>query len=93
MTPYVRTVSAISAVLLFAACTTGSAGVKPNSAIAQAPVQNPACPNQTSSRIPRSPADCSAFGRTYSSDDIDRTGATTTGGALRLLDPSVTVHN
>jgi hypothetical protein len=31
-------------------------------------------------------------GRSYSHDDLERTGATTAGGALRLLDPSVTVH-
>jgi hypothetical protein len=93
MTPYVRTVIAIAAVLMFAACTAGGAGVKPNNAAAQTPGQNLACPNQTGSRIPRSPTDCSAVGRSYSSDDLNRTGATTTGEALRLLDPSVTVHN
>lgn len=51
-----------------------------------------ACPNQTGSRIPVNPSTCSAPGRAYSSDDIKRTGATTAGGALRLIDPSVTVH-
>jgi hypothetical protein len=91
MTPYVRTVSAIAAVLLLAACSAGSAGVKPNSTAAQAPVQNSACPSQSAIRTPRSTADCS-FGRTYSSDDIYRTGATTPGDALRLLDPTVMVH-
>jgi hypothetical protein len=31
-------------------------------------------------------------GRSYSQADLERTGATTAGGALRLLDPAVTVH-
>ncbi len=49
------------------------------------------CPTQTGTRIPVSPPDCSAAGRSYSNDDINRTGAATAGGALRLLDPALTV--
>ena len=92
MTPYLRTVNAIAAGLLLAACTAGNTSLKPNSAASQPLVQNRACPNQTASLIPRSAASCSAFGRTYSSDEIFRTGATTPGQALQLLDPTVMVH-
>ena len=39
------------------------------------------------------PGECSASaGRSYSKEDVDRTGKTTASGALRLMDPSVTIH-
>lgn len=38
-----------------------------------------------------SPA-CTGFGRSYSRQDIERTGAITTGDALALLDPSISVR-
>ena len=51
------------------------------------------CSVATASRLPPKPGDCSAApGRTYSQDDVQRTGQTTVGGALQLLDPSITVH-
>jgi hypothetical protein len=37
------------------------------------------------------PRDCAVFGHTWTQNDIDRTGAATTAGALRLLDPTITV--
>jgi len=37
------------------------------------------------------PKDCAGFGHTWTQTDIDRTGAATTAGALRLLDPTLTV--
>jgi hypothetical protein len=37
------------------------------------------------------PPDCATFGHTWTQDNISRTGAQTTAGALRLLDPTVTV--
>jgi len=91
MTTYVRTTSAIAAALILAACTANTAAVKPNAGAPETVAQNPYCLNQTGSRIAASSADC-AFGRSYSSDDMNRTGATTTGDALRLLDPSIRVH-
>ncbi len=55
--------------------------------------QDPACAvSNVASRIPATGTQCSAAGRSYSSDDIDRTGAPTAGRALQLLDPSITVH-
>jgi hypothetical protein len=47
----------------------------------------------SATRIKLAPNECSASaGRSYSKEDVDRTGKTTAGGALRLMDPSVTIH-
>jgi hypothetical protein len=46
----------------------------------------------TGSRISPTPPKCRGFGRSYSGDDIQRTGQTSAADALALLDPSVTVH-
>ena len=35
---------------------------------------------------------CGGFGSTYTQGDIRRTGQTDVGDALRMLDPSITVH-
>jgi hypothetical protein len=37
-------------------------------------------------------AECAAFGRAYTQQDLQRTGQADTAQALRLLDPSLTVH-
>jgi hypothetical protein len=53
-----------------------------------------ACNQDTASRIPMRPGECSsAPGRTYSDQDIERTGQTNVGDALQLLDPSITTHH
>jgi hypothetical protein len=47
---------------------------------------------KTGSRLPSE--NCStAPGRSYTKDDVDRTGAITTQDALRQLDPSITIHH
>jgi hypothetical protein len=92
MTTYLRAASAIAPVILCVACAATTADVKPKAA-ASALGQNPACLTEAGSRIAANSANCSAIGRSYSRDDIDRTGATTAGEALRLMDPSVTVHH
>ena len=38
------------------------------------------------------PRDCAGFGHTWTQKDIERSGAADTADALRLLDPTVTVH-
>jgi len=92
MTSYLHVTSAIAAVFILAACAATTADVKPKAAAPGAVAQNPACLSQTGSRIAGNDANCSAIGRSYSRDDINRTGSTTAGEALRLLDPSITVH-
>jgi hypothetical protein len=84
MIAYLRATTAIASALILVAC-----AATPPAAVAQ----NPACLTQTGSRIADNKTNCSAVGRSYSSEDIDRTGATTAGEALQLMDPSITVHH
>ena len=49
------------------------------------------CVSQTGSAIPG--AGCTGPGRTYSQSDIANTGKTTAAGALRELDPSITIQH
>jgi hypothetical protein len=50
------------------------------------------CLRDTGSLIPPKKGEClPVFGRTYTKDDIDSTGAHTLGPALERLDPSITV--
>jgi hypothetical protein len=93
MTTYLRATSAIGSALILVACAETTADVKPKDAAPGAVVQNPACLIQTGSRITSNNANCSAIGRSYSRDDINRTGSTTADEALRLMDPSITVHH
>ncbi len=78
-------IGAASALALLAACATA-----PTTAPATA--QNPSCVSQSPGRS-ANPADCSPGGRSYTNDEIRRTGATTVGDALAQLDPSITVHH
>jgi outer membrane cobalamin receptor len=93
MSTYLRATGAIATVLMLAACAAPTTAVKPKAAAPDALAQNPGCLTQTGSRITRSGEKCTANGRSYSSDDIDRTGATTVAEALRTLDPSITIHH
>jgi hypothetical protein len=82
----------IAASLLIAACATPRAPTAANDA--GAAQQNSQCALAgVASRIPPSGTQCAASGRSYSRKDIDNTGATTAGQALRLLDPSITVSH
>lgn len=47
------------------------------------------CVGQTATRIPVKNGECAGFGSTYNQQDINRTGQTTVGPALQMLDPSV----
>jgi hypothetical protein len=55
-----------------------------------APAKDPACVT-TASRIPADSA-CSSSGRSYSNEDLERTGKISAAEALRQLDPSITGH-
>jgi hypothetical protein len=93
MNTYLCNSSAIAATLILAACAATTADVHPKTEASAAVAQNPACLTQTGSRIAGDGKHCSAFGRSYSSTDIDRTGSTTAADALRLLDPSITTRH
>ena len=88
MTNSIRVVGVIATMLVIAACAATSPNAKPP---ATAAAHDPSCLKQTGSRILRDNAGCKGVGSSYSSADIDRTGATTAGEALRDLDPAITV--
>jgi hypothetical protein len=89
---YTRVVAAIAVGLIFVSSAAIGDDAKPKPQSDSAGAQNASCSTQTGSRIcvkgrGRGP------GRYYTSEDMRRTGATTVGQALRLLDPSITVHH
>jgi hypothetical protein len=79
--------------LCVAACASTSSipGAATSNAAATPNLPPVGCVSSTATRIPRSPAECVAFGRAWTQEDIRTTGATDAAQALRLLDPSVTV--
>jgi hypothetical protein len=87
MSAHIRTTAAMLAALVLFGCATTQ---KPNSKPEVA--RNPNCLTDTGGNINDNKLGCRGFGRSYSSDDIARTGATKAGDALILLDPSITQH-
>jgi hypothetical protein len=84
-----RTCAALLAALSICGCAT-PAMPPPNTA--GNPFGPSTCLTSTGSNIPASPAmPCVATGRSYSQTDIDQTGKSTVAGALRNLDPSLTI--
>ena len=79
-----RPLAALAAGLLLVGCTTAT--VKPQPAAAAR--NDRGC--VTGTRIPSSEP-CTSPVRAYSDTEVQNTGATTAGDALRLLDPSITV--
>lgn len=77
---------------LFAACLAGCA-VNPTASLdASTAAIDRTCLTETGTRIQTKEGECSTVaGRSYSKRELDRTGAYTTGEALRMLDPSVTI--
>ncbi len=75
-----------SAALLLAACATTTPAAQPPVA-ETAKDQN--CLTRTASRIPAVNGPC----QSYSADDISKTGASTSGDALRLLSPSLSINH
>jgi|HubBroStandDraft_4_1064222.scaffolds.fasta_scaffold264481_3 hypothetical protein len=82
-----RVTAMITAAVVLAGC--ASSTTKPIASAAA--VNNPNCLTSTGSRIPVTGTDCTATGRSYSNQDLQRTGATSVAGALPLMDPSLTV--
>jgi hypothetical protein len=84
-----RTCAALLAALSICGCATPGTPNGPRTAgVAADPCLS------TGSRIPARPGtNCIAPGRSYSRTDIDQTGQTTAGGALRDLDPALTINH
>jgi hypothetical protein len=88
MTAYKQIASALIAGMTLCGCAT----TKPPASAAT--VNDSSCLKETGSRIPLGPGKCRGFGRSYSSQDIERTGVVTSAAdALALLDPSITVRH
>lgn len=90
MTAYMRIAIVILAGATLFGCATTADNAKPKPAVA-ATAKDPSCLTDTGSRISGN-SKCRGFGRSYSNQDIDRTGQTSAGDALALMDPSITVH-
>jgi hypothetical protein len=90
MSPTIRIAGVIAAGLVLFGCAATPQNAKP---AASAATNNPNCLTDTGDRLSSDKAACRGFGRSYSKDDIDRTGLTSAGDALGRLDPSVTVHH
>ncbi len=80
MIAYLKVTSVIASLLILAGCAAGGGTVSAG--------HHPACPDQTGSRVTADGTDC----RSYTREDISRTGATSWAEALRLMDPSITVN-
>ncbi len=73
------------------ACST-TAPARPDSRTAVA--ATPCAQNTTATRIPMRTGECSSTpGRSYSNEEVERTGQTNVGDALQMLDPSISVHH
>jgi hypothetical protein len=80
----------VGAALCCAAAVADDAKPAPQPAHAASPT---GCMRDTGTRLKLAPDQCTASaGRSYSKEDVDRTGKSTASGALRLMDPSVTIH-
>jgi hypothetical protein len=86
----IKATGSILAALVLFGCAATSQNSNPKSATAAAKDSN--CLTQTGSKIASSKPNCMAFGRSYSGEDIERTGSTSAGTALAIIDPSITVH-
>jgi hypothetical protein len=86
MSAKIRIAGVLVAGLLFGCATTSQ---KPATSAA---LKDPNCLTETGSRISVGQSSCRGFGRSYSTEDIQRTGSTSAGDALALMDPSITVH-
>jgi hypothetical protein len=91
MAAYMRIAGVIIAgVTMFGGAASDGAKTKPPASAAT--TVDPTCLTDTGSRIPARPSQCRGIGRSYSNEDLQRTGSTSAGDALSLLDSSVTVH-
>jgi len=83
----------IAGVILAEVALFGCANMTPNANAKPATagvVKDPTCLTETGSRVPGSK--CRGYGRSYSNEDLERTGQTSAADALALVDPSITVH-
>jgi hypothetical protein len=92
MAIHLRMPGAIIALLILGGCATTSGNMPPKADSSAAAEKNPACQTETTRRVGVNGTNCIAFGRSYTENDIKRTGATNAADALRLLDSSVWIQ-
>jgi hypothetical protein len=84
--------SVLAASALMALCAANIATADDSKPAAVNDAAHRTCMHYTGSRLIMKPDQCSASpGRSYSQQDIDRTGHSTVAGALRNMDPSLTI--
>ena len=88
MTAHMRIAVVIVAGAALFGCATTADKAKP---AVSAALNDPTCLTATGSRIAAT-SRCRGTGHSYSSEDLERTGYTSTADALAALDPSLTVH-
>ncbi len=93
MTNYMRITGLIVAGACLFGCAAPAENAKAKPPASAAMVKDPSCLTETGSRVSSDASKCRGFGRSYSSEAIDRTGTTSAADALALLDPSITVHH
>ena len=87
-----RVTAAIAAGLILTSFAVLGDDAKPKTDTPTAAADNPSCLTQTGSLV-SAKGKCRGAGRSFTNDDIKRTGKTTVAGALPLLDPAITVHH
>jgi hypothetical protein len=60
---------------------------------ASAAATRSSCLTDTGPRLPLRPGQCAAYGRSYSREDIERTGRIDAADALQALDPAITTRH
>jgi hypothetical protein len=97
----IRTLAMSAFLVALAGCTTApqrqannTAGPPPSVMPADRQALYCAPPSDTATRLPPRPDQCSTGNmKTYTGEQLEQTGATQTGDALRYLDPEITIHH
>jgi hypothetical protein len=88
----IRTLAIGSFLAALAACSSGPQTRTSNTATTPAPLARNCTPSNTATRLPPRPGECPAGDvKSYSGEQLEQTGATQVGDALRYLDPEVTI--
>lgn len=94
----IRTLAISALLVALAGCATAPQRQANNTAgppsTADRQALNCAPPSNTATRLPPRQDQCSAGNvKTFTGEQLEETGATQTGDALRYLDPEITIHH
>jgi hypothetical protein len=82
----------LGSILLHPVAARADSDQKDGAVAAKTPAPPAGCVQGTGSRIPEKAGQCAGVGRSYSGEELKRTGQTSPGDALSMLDPAITVH-